>query len=1048
MKVKENARNNIKEGPEDKGEQFTLEEMDLGEHQTISECFRKDASCNDQAYQRNWGRKRLVGKWHMKIQVRKLKKDATLLDVTVTVSSSTHTELCLHYYQGPLHAMLENFYKCELCRKAFGNVNTMCNHQGSVHTDDSRFSISICTGTFKRQKDVCTHHTCMHEGRVKRPFCLVYRKILNSPTALVFHMSTHTREKLYQCTVCNNHFVKSSQLKVTIRQGRNHLFVKLALLTQEKYLIARQVNGFSKTLSPLSVSNVGSNSQNMVHYGYTKEHTQGKNPSRAKVPVFVKAAILPILRPAMSDSAVELSSELYHGHLLRQMHHFREMGSLCDITIQVHFQGELKEFKAHQVVLAASSGYFRKLLLEKDQPVKLFLDTVPSTDFASFLEFVYTARLKFEKVRTWNILEVAKMLECQDLIEACVKLTESEVPEGDNGGVTKTDILSQDMESNQNSQTNKPEDIQLEGDGSQNMPIKSPNVIEKSLSPDRAGKKKEINSEVQTRRLSNRLAGRKVFVDIPKRKRITKNEELHQSEVGSKWDPERGDVSEKKTTEDSVDTTDTDDQEASEEDPNDLDFQNNEEEEEDSTRSPSKGRKKKRIGQFKCDECLRSFHYEKSYLKHIKVSHGVLSEVVYRCNVCQHTFANRCNLKIHERHVHSEERQFSCEVCSKAFKRKKDVKRHTLQVHEGGSDRHFCQVCGKALSSKTALILHERTHTGDRPYECTDCGAKFSQSSALKTHRRTHTGEKPFSCDQCDARFTQNHMLAYHKRCHTGEKPYMCESCGKSFASKEYLKHHARTHSGFKPYKCQICDRAFAQRNSLHQHMKTHTGKQLNTRSLSTEGRPLIVTHDKDTPWRNYIVVLKGNMESGSKRMKQGHAAEKNEKSVAQGSANTEERSPEKGPVEETATVKAEPINVSGDWSTTGHSAIALVSHAALGSFTVIQTEVHGPQLEPVVNADPMSHPVTVSIPLPVSLSVPVSAPPLSVPVSVPLSVCTPVPTEMCVTVQSSELELEPEPEAELELEQVPEPVAEPQSESGPEPVLEPYQTSSMDTDY
>ncbi|XP_018599023.2 GDNF-inducible zinc finger protein 1 [Scleropages formosus] len=802
----------------------------------------------------------------------------------------------------------------------------------------------------------------------------------------------------------------------------------------------------------------------------------------------------------MSDSAVELSSELYHGHLLRQMHHFREMGSLCDITIQVHFQGELKEFKAHQVVLAASSGYFRKLLLEKDQPVKLFLDTVPSTDFASFLEFVYTARLKFEKVRTWNILEVAKMLECQDLIEACVKLTESEVPEGDNGGVTKTDILSQDMESNQNSQTNKPEDIQLEGDGSQNMPIKSPNVIEKSLSPDRAGKKKEINSEVQTRRLSNRLAGRKVFVDIPKRKRITKvkdiqktcqtspttdalgqmqNEELHQSEVGSKWDPERGDVSEKKTTEDSVDTTDTDDQEASEEDPNDLDFQNNEEEEEDSTRSPSKGRKKKRIGQFKCDECLRSFHYEKSYLKHIKVSHGVLSEVVYRCNVCQHTFANRCNLKIHERHVHSEERQFSCEVCSKAFKRKKDVKRHTLQVHEGGSDRHFCQVCGKALSSKTALILHERTHTGDRPYECTDCGAKFSQSSALKTHRRTHTGEKPFSCDQCDARFTQNHMLAYHKRCHTGEKPYMCESCGKSFASKEYLKHHARTHSGFKPYKCQICDRAFAQRNSLHQHMKTHTGErpyncnecgkqftQLNAlqrhHRIHTGEKPYMcvlcnrtftdkstirrhtMTHDKDTPWRNYIVVLKGNMESGSKRMKQGHAAEKNEKSVAQGSANTEERSPEKGPVEETATVKAEPINVSGDWSTTGHSAIALVSHAALGSFTVIQTEVHGPQLEPVVNADPMSHPVTVSIPLPVSLSVPVSAPPLSVPVSVPLSVCTPVPTEMCVTVQSSELELEPE--AELELEQVPEPVAEPQSESGPEPVLEPYQTSSMDT--
>ncbi|MFT7810710.1 GDNF-inducible zinc finger protein 1 isoform X1 [Arapaima gigas] len=800
----------------------------------------------------------------------------------------------------------------------------------------------------------------------------------------------------------------------------------------------------------------------------------------------------------MSDSTVELCSELYHGHLLQQMHHFREMGTLCDITIQVDFQGELEEFEAHQVVLAASSGYFRKLLLEKDPPVKVFFDSIPTTDFASFLEFVYTARLKFEKDRSCNILEIAKTFECQDLLQACAKLTDSEVPEADDSVRTKTDILSQDTELNQSTKMNEAVDIQLEEEASQNVLIKSPSVVEKSVSPARAGKKKEMNTEVQTRRLSNRLAGRKVFVDIPKRKHVVKLKDRqktdqtsptqnvlgqsqkdgpHEAEAGIKVDAELGDVSEKKTAEDAVDTTYTEDQVASEGCPNDLDFQNNDE---DSTPAqgkerPHRGRKRKRIGQFKCNECLRSFHYEKSYLKHIKVSHGILSEVVYCCNICQHTFANRCNLKIHERHVHSEERQFPCDVCGKAFKRKKDVKRHNLQVHEGGADRHFCQICGKALSSKTALILHERTHTGDRPYECTDCGAKFSQSSALKTHRRTHTGEKPFSCDQCDARFTQNHMLAYHKRCHTGEKPYMCESCGKSFASKEYLKHHARTHSGFKPYKCQICDRSFAQRNSLHQHMKTHTGErpynctecgkqftQLNAlqrhNRIHTGEKPYMcvlcnrtftdkstirrhtMTHDKDTPWRNYIVVLKGNVESGSKRIKPGHAVEKKEKNVALGSSDAEEQGTEKGQVEEPVTVKAEPINVSGDWSTAGHSAIALVSHTALGSFTVIQTEVHGSQLQPVVNADPMSHPVTVSIPLPVSLSVPVSSPALNVPVSVPLSVCTPLPTEMCVTVQSSELELEPEPEMELE----PEPVPESQPESGPG--LEPYQTSNIDT--
>lgn len=58
------------------------------------------------------------------------------------------------------------------------------------------------------------------------------------------------------------------------------------------------------------------------------------------------------------------------------------------------------------------------------------------------------------------------------------------------------------------------------------------------------------------------------------------------------------------------------------------------------------------------------------------------------------------------------------------------------QVHERSSLQYICSDCGKSLSSKTALMLHQRTHTGARPYECPDCQARFTQNSALKMHRR------------------------------------------------------------------------------------------------------------------------------------------------------------------------------------------------------------------------------------------------------------------------------------------------------------------------
>ncbi|XP_029106452.1 zinc finger and BTB domain-containing protein 37 isoform X2 [Scleropages formosus] len=118
--------------------------------------------------------------------------------------------------------------------------------------------------------------------------------------------------------------------------------------------------------------------------------------------------------------SIQLDIPDFSNSVLSHLNQLRMQGRLCDIVVNVQGQS----FRAHKVVLAASSPYFRDhMSLSEMSTVSIAVIRNPSV-FEQLLSFCYTGRLCLQLADIISYLTAASFLQMQHIIDRCTQILE------------------------------------------------------------------------------------------------------------------------------------------------------------------------------------------------------------------------------------------------------------------------------------------------------------------------------------------------------------------------------------------------------------------------------------------------------------------------------------------------------------------------------------------------------------------------------------------------------------------------------------------------
>jgi len=215
----------------------------------------------------------------------------------------------------------------------------------------------------------------------------------------------------------------------------------------------------------------------------------------------------------------------------------------------------------------------------------------------------------------------------------------------------------------------------------------------------------------------------------------------------------------------------------------------------------------------------------------------IKSQFSFPCTSCRSKFSTKGALDQHIIKFHLNPKASVCDICQKSFLSRELCAKHMLTIHndcgmlkqikkdEGIEiDIFNCKTCQKAFTAKSKLDQHEKDHLDPslrRKHLCSHCPKSFPTPASREIHERSHTGEKPFKCNFCGLGFAAKGNLVSHKKSHLNKKAFICSTCGKGFNTKRDRKtHETHTHSSTKAFVCDNCGESYKRVMNLKRHKR------------------------------------------------------------------------------------------------------------------------------------------------------------------------------------------------------------------------------------